>query len=184
MKRTAWLGLALIAAGLSTGCVTRRVLITSEPPGAVVFRDGQPIGATPCEESFVYYGTYKYRLVKDGYQIADVPYEMIPPVYEYPGLDFIFENVLPFQFRDRHQVHVNLQPLEVVRHDDVRNQAEALRGRGQLIQRPANAPPRRERNTADTAVPQTAAPPVAPSTLPPPESVNPSPPFSPPAPSR
>jgi hypothetical protein len=170
MKRTAWLALALSVAGL-TGCVHRRVMITSDPPGAIVFRDGQPIGATPVEESFVYYGTYHYRFVKDGYQILDLDHEMVPPVYEYPGLDFISENLVPFMIRDRHQVHAVLQPLEVVRHDDVRNQAEILRGRGKLIQRPPDAPPPRERTPPPT-------------TLPPPEPVNPTAPSLLPAPSR
>ncbi len=172
MKRTAWLALALSVA-VSTGCVTRRVMITSDPPGAVVYRDGQPIGATPVEESFLFYGTYHYRLVKDGYQITDVNHELVPPIYEYPGLDFISENLVPFMIRDRQYIHVSLLPLEVVRHDDVRNQAEILRGRGKLIQRPPDAPPPRERT-----------PPPTPATLPAPEPVNPTAPSVLPAPSR
>ena len=72
MRATLCATLALLAAGLSSGCVTRRMMITSDPPGAQVYVDGQPIGATPVERPFVYYGKYRYRLVKDCYQPLDV----------------------------------------------------------------------------------------------------------------
>src|SRR5262249_23730204 len=100
MKRTAWLAVALVVAGLQAGCVTRRVMIPSEPPGAVVYRNGQPIGATPLEEPFVYHGHYHYRFVKDGYQPQDVYPDLVPPWYEWPGVDFVTENLVPYTFRD------------------------------------------------------------------------------------
>jgi hypothetical protein len=163
MKRTAWLALALVVAGLQAGCVTRRVMITSDPPGAVVYRNGQPIGATPVEESFLYYGKYRYRFVKDGYQPLDIEPCLSAPWYEYPPLDFISENVIPFNFRDIHQVHVKLIPLEPVRQDDVKAAAEALRVKGQAIQSPPDAQPRRQSAPPPLAPPPaTSAPPIAP----------------------
>jgi hypothetical protein len=168
MKRTAWLALALVVAGLQAGCVTRRVMITSDPPGAIVYRNGQPLGPTPVEESFVYYGRYQYRLVLDGYQPVDVEKNFDVPWYEYPGLDFIFENLVPFSFRDVQQLHVQMVALQPVRPDDVRAAAENLRQRGKTIGPPANAPPpRRPRNPPPPAV----VPPAG--TLPPPDPVVP-----------
>ena len=181
MKRTAWLALALVVSGLQAGCVTRRVMITSEPPGAVVYRNGQPIGATPVEESFIYYGRYHYRFVKDGYQPLDVYPDFIAPWYEYPGIDFVFENLLPFTFRDVQQVHVKLSVVQPVRTEDVKAAAAALRGRGQLIQRPPDAPPPPiRRQPQPTPVPPLAnvpvAPVVPPNTVPAaPAGLNPSP---------
>jgi hypothetical protein len=162
MKRTAWLALALIVAGLQAGCVTRRVMITSEPPGAVVYRNGQPIGATPVEEPFIYYGHYQYRLVKDGYQPLDLSPELVPPWFQYPGLDFIFENIVPLNFRDIQHVHGQLEPLLPVRPDDVKAAAENLRARGRAIQPPPEAQPRRR---SQPAVPP--AGPVIPAVPPP-----------------
>jgi hypothetical protein len=135
MRRPVWLALAvaLLACGLSSGCVTRRVMITSDPPGAIVYRDGQPLGPTPVEHPFVYYGKYRYRLIKDGYAPLDVEPEIVPPFYEYPGLDLIAENVLPFTLRDTQRLHFQLVPLEAVRTDDVRAAAETLRGRASQI---------------------------------------------------
>src|SRR4051794_16633744 len=100
MNRAAWLMLSLGLAGLSTGCVTRRVFITSDPPGAAVYRNGQFIGTTPVSEPFVYYGKYRYLLVHDGYEPLDITQELETPWYEYPGIDFVSEAVIPYPFRD------------------------------------------------------------------------------------
>src|SRR5262245_28163923 len=116
MKRCAWLA-ALLVAGLSAGCVSRRYVLSSDPPGAVVYRDGQPIGATPVEEPFTYYGTYSFRLVKDGYEPLDVCPELETPWYQIPGIDFISENLLLYKFRDVQRFHYQLQPLQQVRPD-------------------------------------------------------------------
>jgi hypothetical protein len=141
MKRSAWLIVAALLAAGAPGCVTRRYIITSDPPGAVVYRDGQPIGATPVEEPFVYYGKYRFRLVKDGYQPLDVEPELCPPWFQWPGIDFYTENVVPCTFRDVQPLHFQLQPLESVRPDDVRARAEDLRRRGQAIQTPPGTEP-------------------------------------------
>src|SRR5262245_61309836 len=100
MKRCAWLALAVILGGSAAGCVTRRYVITSDPLGAIVYRDGQPIGATPVEQPFLYYGKYHFRLVKDGKQPLDVEVELCPPWYQWPGIDFVAENLIPCAFRD------------------------------------------------------------------------------------
>src|SRR4051794_32563629 len=80
------LWLALLLVGLPAGCVTRRYVITSDPPGAIVYRDNQYLGPTPVEEPFVYYGKYRFRLVADGYQVMDVEPELVPPWYEWTGV--------------------------------------------------------------------------------------------------
>ena len=41
MNRTAYLAGMLCLAGMLTGCVDRRYVITSNPPGAIVLRDGK-----------------------------------------------------------------------------------------------------------------------------------------------
>jgi hypothetical protein len=156
MKRSAWLSLALVLTALSTGCVTRRYVFTSNPPGAIVYRDGQPIGATPVEQPFLYYGKYSFRLVKDGYEPLDVLPDLAPPWYQYPLVDFFSENVIPYTFRDVRVLHFELKPLTPVRPEDLKSRANELKGRGALIQPPPGiaVPPRN--------------PPPSPATLPPP----------------
>src|SRR5687767_2042073 len=53
---------------LNTGCVRRRLTVRTNPPGAQVFVDDQEIGVTPCSASFIYYGTRKITVMKDGYK--------------------------------------------------------------------------------------------------------------------
>lgn len=154
MTRFSGLILVGVLAMLPTGCVTRRYLITSDPPGAIVYRNGQPIGPTPVEEPFIYYGKYHFRLVKDGYAPLDVEPELCPPWYQIPGIDFVSENLICYTFHDVQCLHFQLQPVEMARPDDVRARAEQLRQRGQGIQTPPGTEaPRRLPAPAPTPLP-------------------------------
>ncbi len=142
MKRSAWLGvLLLLLAGTSIGCVTRSYTITTDPPGAVVYRNHVPIGQSPAEENFLYYGNYHFTIVMEGYETLQVDQLIDSPWYEYPVIDFFSENVWPFKVRDARAYHFQLQPLRQVPQDEVLNRARNLRGRGQTIGAPAVAPP-------------------------------------------
>ncbi len=137
-------GLALAAALLS-GCVERRFVITSDPPGAMVIDErGHPIGATPVDRPFTYYGKYRFTLVKDGFQTQVVEEPISAPWYEWIGLDFISENLLPFTLRDVRRLHFSMQPAHVVPPEAVLEEAQRLRERGQAIGSPlpANLQPR------------------------------------------
>jgi hypothetical protein len=164
MRRTACVLLALVLVG-PAGCVTRRFVITSDPPGAMVYRDGQPIGPTPVEQPFVYYGKYRFRLVADGHAPLDVEPELVAPWYELPGIDFVTENLTPFTFRDVQVLKFTLAPLEPVRPDDVQRRAEELQAKGRSIVVPpsqSTAPPRPPRTAPITAPGPPAPTPQAP----------------------
>ena len=106
MKPNMGLWASLTAAALCTGCVEQRYVITSDPPGAAVYRNGNLIGYTPVDDTFVYYGKYHFTLVKDGYETLQVDQDIAGPVYEYPGLDFVSEVLYPFNLRDVHRVQL------------------------------------------------------------------------------
>ena len=86
--RQAWLGAMLLTA-LCAGCVERRYVVTSEPPGALVLRNGVPIGLTPVDDFFIYYGSYDLTLIKDGYETLPAKVKIDAPWYQYPPLDFV-----------------------------------------------------------------------------------------------
>ena len=71
-----------------TGCVQRRLLIRSDPDGALVTVDDQAIGHTPYSLPYVYYGTRKIRLEKDGFETTEVKERVKPPWYQLPGINF------------------------------------------------------------------------------------------------
>src|SRR5215510_252534 len=90
MTRRIFLGLAAVAlAGGLPGCVERRYVIESDPPGALVLVNGQPIGTTPVDGYFTYYGTYNFTLIKDGYETKRVSQRIASPWYELPVVDFV-----------------------------------------------------------------------------------------------
>lgn len=80
--------LALLA---TTGCIERRIRITSEPAGALVRLNDVEVGVTPLEVDFTYYGVYDVRLSKDGYQPLVTSAEAKAPWWETPGIDLVSE---------------------------------------------------------------------------------------------
>src|SRR5262245_36824828 len=119
MRRKSWLIGALCALAMLSGCVERRFVVQSMPPGALVLRDGKPLGSTPVDDSFVYYGKYRFTLIKDGYETQDVIQDVPAPWYEIPPLDFVVENLIPFKFRDVRRFTYELQPERKMRSDEV-----------------------------------------------------------------
>jgi hypothetical protein len=131
----------LLGGACITGCVERRFVITSNIPGAIVYDEkGQPMGATPVDREFTYYGKYRFTLVKDGFQTQVVEEQVRAPWYEFVGLDFVSENLIPWTMRDIRRFHYTLQPAQMVPAEAVLQDGTVLRGRGQAIQ-PATPPP-------------------------------------------
>ena len=117
----------MLACAFETGCVQRRLTIRSNPPGALVYVDDYPVGTTPVSTDFVYYGTRKIRLVESGYETLSVLQPIPAPWYEYPGLDFISENLVPGEIRDERVVDYQLQPQMVVPSPQLLERGENLR---------------------------------------------------------
>jgi hypothetical protein len=136
--RYAWLILSVLAltAFAQTGCVERRYVIVTDPPGAVVERNGQLLGATPVDDHFVYYGKYQFKIVKPGYETLQVVQDIPPPWYEYLGIDFFSENIWPFMIIDRREFHYQLPPVMQPQINDLLREADNLRNRGKSIQPP------------------------------------------------
>lgn len=87
------IALLLLVATASLGCVERRLLITSEPSGALVHLNDQEIGRTPLDVPFRWYGVYDVKLQQDGYQTLHTQEEAEQPWWEYPGPDLVAEAV-------------------------------------------------------------------------------------------
>jgi hypothetical protein len=101
--------------------------IRSNPPGATVYVDDQEIGETPVSTSFVYYGTRKIQLVKDGYETLTIKHRFAAPWYQVPPLDFFSENVIPYEFRDERILDLEMEPQRVVPVPELVQRAQQLR---------------------------------------------------------
>jgi hypothetical protein len=159
-----------LALALTTGCVERAFVITTEPFGAVVYDEkNQPLSGSPADKSFVYYGKYRFTIVKDGYQTLVVEEDVKPPWYEWIGIDFISENLIPWTVRDIRRFHYKLQPATFVPLDNVLDMGKMLRAKGQTIGEPLppgpvgqpapETPPGILSNPGQSVVPPIARPP-------------------------
>lgn len=155
----AWL-LVVLSCAIQIGCVQRRLTIRSNPPGAAVYVDDYPVGTTPVSTDFVYYGTRKVRLVKSGHETLTLLQPIPAPWYQYPGLDFISENLVPGEIRDERVVDYQLQPQNVV-------PGPQLLERGENLRRGAQGPPVAAPPTAPTYGPPAEARPGLPASPPP-----------------
>jgi hypothetical protein len=131
--RALLLPLLALALLFSTGCVERKFLVVSNPSGAAVLINNVPLNTyTPADGSFLYTGDYNITIIADNYERLDVRQPVPAKWYEYPGLDFIFENLVPWTIHDdRVFGPYNLKPLLIPTAEDVAQRAELLRVRAQ-----------------------------------------------------
>lgn len=121
-----------LCAGLS-GCVERRIFITSDPPGALVHLNDVEVGRTPLEVDFVYFGKYDVRVEKDGYETLLTSASANLKPHDYPGVDLVAE-ALPTRFRSHARWHFTL--------DAATTDPDALIARAATLrQRLTGAPP-------------------------------------------
>ncbi|MEW4452587.1 PEGA domain-containing protein [Bremerella sp. JC817] len=131
----------LIAILASPGCVRRRFSVRTNPPGAVLYVDNQEIGVTPVATDYTYYGTREIRLEKDGYEPVVQLHEFKTPWYQYPGLDFVSENLVPWEIRDQRELDFEMVPLRIIPPEELRARAEQLRANAQAGYMTPLAPP-------------------------------------------
>jgi len=125
-RAVALLGLCVLFA--ASGCVRRRMTVRTNPPGAVVSVDNQVIGTSPAASSFTFYGTREFRIEKDGYRTETLRQRIAPPWYQWPGIDFIAETLVPWEIRDERIIDVELVPQTLEPSEEVLMRADQLRG--------------------------------------------------------
>ncbi len=131
--------LCMASATILSGCVLRSLTIDSEPPGAMVYLDDEPIGETPVTTTFTYYGTRKIRLEKtdaEGRLLYErkVAYEKIkPPLYQVFPFDFFSELVIPTTIKDEHYITYQLEPLKQLPKKE--HQEKVIKNAGELRER-------------------------------------------------
>lgn len=133
LLRGGLLGLLLVTVG--SGCVSRRLMVQSNPPGALVLVEGKEVGYTPTAIDFTYYGTREITLIKDGYETLTVLQKVPTPWYQIPGVDFFSDNLLPYRIADRHSFAYTMNPLrqeDITPNRGVIDRAQMLRSEAQI----------------------------------------------------
>jgi hypothetical protein len=159
MRRYAAFLAAALCAGSLAGCVEQRYVIESDPPGAMVYRNGAPIGATPCDDYFVYHGYYDFTLVKPGYETLHVHQKVGTPWYEYFPLDFVTETLLPARVCDVRRFSYTMEPVKTPDTDELLREGAKLRERGKSLEVPEPSPDKVPApGTAPTVAPVISSP--------------------------
>ncbi len=126
-KHLAELLLLVCTITVCLGCVRRRLLVRTNPPGASVYVDKQLIGTTPAASAFTYYGTREIEVVADGFRTEKVLRTITPPWYQIPPFDFFSETLWPWELRDERIIDVTLMPDEPLANDVLLARADNLR---------------------------------------------------------
>jgi hypothetical protein len=119
-----------LAGGLGCG-VQRTLQIETDPPGALVYLNGDEVGRTPMRKEFVWYGTYDVVIRKEGYETLVKPTEVWAPWWQLPPIDFLAE-LIPGPPVDNHEVRYRLKPVGEQQTDPAQILARAVETRGML----------------------------------------------------
>ena len=106
----------------------RRLIVRSQPEGAFVTIDNQPIGYTPLKVPFTYYGTRDIQLEKDGFKTIKVRERVRAPWYEKVPLSFIADNFAGREIRDERLLDFELEPRTQVQENLLLDRANDMRG--------------------------------------------------------
>ncbi|MEM7629659.1 MAG: PEGA domain-containing protein [Planctomycetota bacterium] len=98
-----------IACAALVGCHDRRIVVTSSPPGALVWLNDREIGRTPAEAAFKFYGDYDVRLELEGHEPLHTEQRAEAPIAEWPGFD-LATNLFPGRTETVIEWHFDLEP--------------------------------------------------------------------------
>lgn len=103
-------------------------MISSDPPGALVYLNDQEIGRTPLNVPFKWYGTYDVKIEREGYRTLETQATAERPWWEAPGPDLFAEAIPDNRVEiDWHFVLLEARPADEVDPDRVLEYARQLR---------------------------------------------------------
>jgi hypothetical protein len=110
-----------------SGCVHRRLVIRSQPEGAFVTIDDQPLGYTPLPVPYTYSGTREVQLEKDGFKTIKIRERIRPKWYDTFPLSFISNNFAGREIKDERLLDFQLEPRTQVQENRLLDRANDLR---------------------------------------------------------
>jgi hypothetical protein len=119
----------LLLLPLAGGCVQRTLQVDSNPPGALVYLNGEETGRTPMRKNFLWYGTYDVQLRKEGYETLSRRTKVWAPWWQWPPFD-LFAEMFPLE--DRHEARYTMKPVTAQITDPQQVLGRAVRMRGRL----------------------------------------------------
>ena len=102
----------LAAVLLTAGCVERRLTIVTEPKEAVVWLNDEEVGTAPVTVNFNWYGDYRVRIEKSGYEILNTHRNLERPLHDKFPFDFFAEVLWPKRIVDEYTWKFELKPYQ------------------------------------------------------------------------
>ena len=99
----------------------------TNPPGATVSLDGKEIGRTPFSTNFDHYGKREFRIFKQGYETKTEMINVRAPWYQWPGMDFFAEVLLPGKLTDHKFYEFDLEPARIAPSGEIAARGEQFR---------------------------------------------------------
>lgn len=110
LRRLSAAAIVACAPLLLCGCLRTKIVVTSDPPGAVAAMNGRVIGTTPVEKPFAWFWYYDIEAKKPGYESSRQRIRTHTPFWLLPPIDMFFE-ALPFNVHHTKRVHLDLTPV-------------------------------------------------------------------------
>ena len=125
--RKALAAVMLLAGLLTAGCVERKLTIITKPQGALVVLNDEEIGESPVTVPFQWYGDYRVRISKDGYQTLDTNQKLKGPWYDKFPFDFFAQIVNPNRIVDEYEWTFELTPKRYPSREELIKQSQKLK---------------------------------------------------------
>ena len=114
----------LLAGLILGGCVERELTINTEPQGALVILNDEQIGESPVTINFNWYGHYRVRIRKEGYETLKTHRDLKSPWYDEFPFDFFAQIVYPGRIVDSYEWTFELSPKQDISRDELIRKAQ------------------------------------------------------------
>jgi hypothetical protein len=112
---------------LLNGCVERRLTINTEPVGALVSLNDEEIGISPVTVEFNWYGDYKIRASKQGYEILETHQKLDPPLHDQFPFDLFAEILWPDTIVNEYEWTFELAPYNPPQREELIQAARQMK---------------------------------------------------------
>jgi len=123
----------------AAGCVRRSMSIQTEPPGALVYLNGEEVGRTPLQRDFLWYGTYEVVIRKEGNETLRTRQKVIAPWWQWPPFD-LFAELFPLDDKRSYQYTLTPAADSAIDLDAILVRSSEMQAKLQSSQAPATQP--------------------------------------------
>ena len=110
-----------------SGCVERKLTINTRPEGAVVVLNDEEIGESPVTVNFNWYGDYRVRISKDGYETLNTHRKLKGPWYDYFPFDFFAQIIVPNRIVDSYEWTFELPSEQQISREELIQKAQEMK---------------------------------------------------------